>query len=53
MTKYFKIKKGYVRIGKSAYTNIIIRFKERQLTINLSSDKLINLLGFNSKVIYF
>lgn len=48
--KYFRIKKGYIRIGKSAYTNII--YHHKSITINLSEPWLLNLFGWNTKVIY-
>ena len=48
--KYFRIKKGYVRIGKRAYTNIV--YRDKAITINLSAPWLLKLFGWNTKVIY-
>ena len=50
-TKCFYIKKGYIRIGKPAYTNII--YKNKSVTFNFSPVWLIKLMGCNTKVIYF
>ena len=48
--KYLKIKKGYFRIGKPAYTNLT--YRNKSIIINLSENWLINLFGWNTKVIY-
>ena len=50
-SKYFCIKNGSIRIGKPASTNII--YRNKSLTFNFSPVWLNNLMGCNTKVIYF
>ena len=50
-TKYLCIKKGYIRIGKPAYTNII--YRNKSVSFNFSPAWLVRLMGCNTKVIHF
>ena len=48
-SKYLCVKKGYFRIGNPAYTNVI--YRNKSIEINLSEEWLVNLFGWNTKVI--